>query len=66
MLQSLKKIFRMDSDIWASIVLGHNWVKIAYLPQKGFFGKFHLNDFYLLIVPYAANFEKKSLEQILR
>ena len=41
MLQNLKKIFRVDLDILAGIILGHYQAKIAHLGQKNdFLGNF--------------------------
>ena len=59
MLRSLQKILCADLEIKAFLILGHDWAKMAHLSQTDFFGKFHLNDFYLLTVPYHdAEFKK--------
>ena len=52
MLQSLKKFARADTEILTFVSLEQNWNRIIHLPQKGFFLKFHLVDFYLPITPY--------------
>ena len=62
----MKKIPRVKHVIQA-IILSPSWTKITHLAQKRIFEKFHLSDFYLIIVPYQAEkLKKKSFEQILR
>ena len=40
-------------------MLGYNHGKIPFWPKRGFFGKFHLSDFYQPFVFYhGAMFEK--------
>ena len=60
MLQSLKKLLRVDPHIKTWINLGENWAKMAHLPKIQNFGKFHLNSFYLIISPYHSVKFKKN------
>lgn len=59
MVQSLRIILTADPKLvhfWAK-----TWPKLPTFLKAGFFGKFHLGDFFLVIVPYyAAKSEKKS------
>ena len=50
----MKKIPRGKYLIQASIILSTSFAKITHLAQKRIFGKFHLSDFYFIIVPYQA------------
>ena len=59
MLKGMKKIPRVKHVIQA-IILSPSWAKITHLAQKRIFGKFHLSNFYLIIVPYQAEKLKKK------
>ena len=60
MLQSLKKALKADPDILASISLGHNWTRIAYLVRKWNFWGISLIIFIDLLCPIMLQSLKKN------
>ena len=46
MPQSLKKIIRVNLEIWACIISVHNWAKISHWAQKSIFWEISLEWFF--------------------